>query len=137
MWWLMIPIYVIGWMGMFRVAWLRITDSRLRWATDLMREAKKKESLKGNDDWRHFVGSAIREARGAIRDRRFKDQWKIIGLSFSWPGVLIYLLGRFVMFPRGAKTKWDREQEANERARKAEAELEEARELLKKEGIIV
>jgi hypothetical protein len=137
MWWLMIPIYVIGWMGTFRVAWLRITDSRLRWATDIMREAKEKENRRGAGDWRYFVGSAVREARSAIRDKRFTDQWKIIGLSFSWPGVLIYLIARFIMFPRGAKTRWDREQEASERARKAEAELEEARAMLKKEGIIV
>lgn len=116
MWWLTFPIYVIGWMTTFRFLYLRITDARQRWVAT----TKWYDSYYRNRD---------------IKDRRFKDLWKIWGGAFGWPGTILYALGKRIMFPAGVKTKFDREQEAKKRTEEAEEELRKARKLMDEMGI--
>lgn len=116
MWWLTFPIYVIGWMATFRTLYLRITDARQRWLA----------SQKWSDSW---------DRNHDIKDRKFVDGWKIWGGSFGWPGTVLYVLGRRIMFPKGPKTKFDREQEVKKRAEEAEKELREAQRLMDEMGI--
>lgn len=71
-----------------------------------------------------------KEAEGWRLEWDSEDTWEAIFMSALWPGFVAYGIVKFLMFPRGIKSKFAREKEkaeavkdAEDKAAKAEAAL--------------
>lgn len=120
-WWTL--IYVAGWMLTFRIIYLRNVEATQR---AVARDRHKELAKQHGPNAEYYV-------RG----------WKADDLAYSylaavgWPIVLTFLVGKFIMFPRGIRTKFDREQQLEREKKEAEVNYQKARELLAQEGIKV
>lgn len=120
-WWAL--IYVSGWMFTFRVIYLRRIDATQR---AVARGRHEELSRKSGRQAESFV-----------------NQWESDDVTFSvtgaffWPLGLVYALARFIMFPRGVTTKFDRERKLLAEKKESEQRLQEAKKLLAAEGIHV
>lgn len=119
-WWIWALVYVAIAMHTFRFMFLRLKDQTQRW----WEEQKKKDY---HD----------RPRRSELEKMEGDDRIVSIAASVFWPLALVFAilkilfrLGRFIMFPRGIKTKFDREQELERRKVKEEAEYVKALKVL-------
>lgn len=126
--------YVAAWMVMYRIVYLRFRDSTQRWVA----AGKHRDVVKSNE-YGHKYKLTPDEA---LENQRTKDTLLSLLLATSWPFVLLYLglwalgkAGHFIMFPRGIRTKFDREQELKRKLAEETKALEAAKELLRQEGV--
>lgn len=125
-WWVL--IYVAGALVIFRKLFLAEVD-------DYQRAVHKWKMTPSYDRMRSM----------ATIEADHKFSLALVGaISGFWPITLVcliaYLLSKavfWVMFPRGVKTKFDREQQLEREKKEAEQKFNEAKELLAKEGIKV
>jgi cbb3-type cytochrome oxidase subunit 3 len=122
-WWLWPLIYVAGWMFTFRTVYLREREATQR----AVARGRHKELARR---WGNPAGSYV-------ADWETKDRMVTWFASMWWPFFCLYLLGKFIMFPRGVKTKFDREQQLEREKQEAQRKYQEAKELLAQEGITV
>lgn len=109
MFWLGFAIYWIGWLTMFRFAYLSGLD-------EIQRELAQNRNFRREDDIRtgqYFVPVVV---------------------STFWPLVVAGYAIRFAMFPRGIKTKFDREQELEKKQADDKVKLAEAEKVLRAAG---
>lgn len=118
-WWIL--IYVAGWMITFRTVYLRHTEATQR-AIASNRHIELSKRSHDSPEWH-------------VNQWKEGDQLAATFQAFLWFLVLPYFLGKFIMFPRGIRTKFDREQELEREKKEAEQKFNEARALLAKEGI--
>ena len=127
-------IYVAGWMATFRIVFLSRRDRTQRWIAAGGQHRVTTENR---------YGSTVRlDPTEAIENRETKDALLSLLEATLWPLVLLGLgawvtgkIGSFIMFPRGVKTKFDREQELKQKLAEETKALEAAKELLQREGI--
>ena len=115
-WWIAGLTYLMGWGISFRTIFLRFRDETQRWWNEADKLDKK-----------------YRES--TYTDRKWMDSFQATLLSIIWPLILLTMAARFILFPRGVKTRFDREQEAEEKLAKEKKKLKEAERLLKEAGI--
>lgn len=122
MWWWIISLYLIGWGFTFRKVYLREYEQTQRSVEELRRNR------------RNYTEQAIldRQSMWLWADRR-----KSTAFAFIWPLVLAFLFVKFLIFPRGIKTKYDREKELERQKAEADKQYQEAKALLKDNGIEV
>lgn len=124
-WWVL--IYVAGALMAFRVSFLNELDDYQRalhkWATTPTHDRRSRHTIE--------------------EDRKFGNI-RIGLITVFWPISLVvalaWLLSQgvfWLMFPRGVRTKFDREQQLEREKKEAEQKFNEARELLAREGITV
>lgn len=126
--WLVPLIYVVCALVTFRFAFLDELE-------DYQREMH---------EWKMTPAYSRTKSMSMI-DADHKFSLAFVGLvSGFWPVtlvcVVVYLLSKgvfWLMFPRGIKTKFDREQQLEREKKEAERKFNEARELLAQEGIKV
>lgn len=121
MWWWIIPLYLIGWGFTFRKVYLREYEQTQRGVAKLRGDSRYVE--------RDILD---RESMWLWADRR-----KSTAAAFMWPLVLLFLSAKFLIFPRGIKTKYDREKELERQKAEADKQYQEAKALLKAQGIEV
>lgn len=73
-----------------------------------------------------------KEAEGWRLEWDSEDTWEAIFMSALWPGFVAYGIVKFLMFPRGVKSKFAREQEKKAKAKENEARAAKAEEDLRK-----
>ena len=125
-WWAL--IYVAGALVVFRTAFLRELD-------DYQRAVHKWKMTPSYGRMRSMATIEADHKLGLI----------LVGLIATfWPVTVVcmvmYVLSRgifWAMFPRGVKTKFDREQQLEQEKRDTEKKYQEAKELLAREGIKV
>lgn len=127
-WWGWALVYAAGWLFTFRTTYLRRTDARQRWL-----EAGGQHRVRKGDGYRRRTLTA----EEAIEDREFFDGLKIFATSMLWPAVTFLLACGLVtkivfwaMFPRGVKTKYDREKQLELEKAEQQEQYEKALQLL-------
>jgi len=132
--WGWVLIYVAGFMVAFRVMFLRRKDATQRW----LAAGKQNKVTRENK-----YGTRFRvEPEVAMENREIGDVgWPTLQ-AILWPLMLLFLglwgfqkIIWFIMFPRGVRTKFDRELELEKKLAEETKALEAAKELLQREGI--